>query len=123
MDASLCQLILGWLLLPIDPNVVASLHSLSDNAKNATPSQLAALGTTMLAAAQGAAQNFIPITPPTVAGPGIIDQAGYVHKIVTAGSPEEANRAAAKNIYGLLLPGMEEKMNPMVDSMLDLGRK
>jgi len=99
------------------------LQSLSDNARNSTPSQRAALGTTLWAAAWGALQNMLPITPPTVAGPGIIDTAGYLKDIAAAGSPEAANRAAAKNIYDTLLPGLGDRMNPMVNDMLDLGHK
>jgi len=79
------------------------LKCLTDNAQNATPGQLGAVGTTISAAAWGAFQNAFPkydktLTPATPVGPGIIDTAGYLKDIAAAGSPEAANRAAAKNI-------------------------
>jgi hypothetical protein len=77
----------------------------------------------MWSAAWGAAQNKLPLTPPTIAGPGIIDTAGYLKDIAAAGSPEAANQAAAKNIYDKLLPGLGAKMNPMLNDMLNLGKK
>jgi hypothetical protein len=98
------------------------MRSLSDNAKYATPGQLGTLGSLMGAATWGAVQNRISPTAPSPAGPGLIDTAKYLFRIGSAGSPEEANRAAARNIYNILgVPGMEKVMNPMVDSMLNLG--
>lgn len=99
------------------------IRSLSDNAAGITSGQGAALGATLWTAGYGAFQNRLPPTPPTIAGPGILDTAGYLKDIATAGSPEAANKAAAKNIYDTLLPGLGDKMNPMVNDMLDLGKK
>jgi hypothetical protein len=104
-------------------HLLAVAQSLSDNAANANPGQLGAVGTVVGSAMWGAVQNRLPITPPTVAGPGIIDTGQYLSDIARAGSPEAANRAAAKGIYDNLLPGLGDTMNPMVKSMLDLGKK
>lgn len=96
---------------------------LSCNAGNATPGQLGSLGGLMGAAAWSAIQNRISPTAPSPAGPGIIDTARYLHRIGTAGSTEAANRAAAKNIYKILgVPGMDEAMKPLVDSLIKLGK-
>jgi len=100
-----------------------AVSSLSDNARNASPSQLAAVGTMISSAAWGAIQNFLPVTPPTVAGPGVVDSADYLRRIGAAGSPEEANRVAARGIYDMLAPGLGDKMNPMVDELLNLGKR
>lgn len=78
---------------------------------------------TIWSAAWGAVQNFLPVTPPTVAGPGIVDSALYLNKIRSAKSPEEANRAAATEIWDMLLPGLGDKMKPATESLLDLGKK
>ncbi len=99
------------------------MESLSSNAANATPGQLGAVGSLLASAMWGSTQNFIPLTPSTVAGPGIIDSSQYLHSIATAGSPEAANRTAAEGLYGLLLPGMDEKMAPLIKSMLEMGKK
>ena len=109
---------------------------LSDNFTNAGPGQLAFLASFTAGAILGTVQSFTsPFSLqglaaglgqkaadiPNVNGPGIVDIAGYLNSIVSAGSPEAANMAAATGIYGLMMGGLGDTMNPLVDSVLNMG--
>ncbi|MFO7918112.1 MAG: hypothetical protein R6V13_08540 [Anaerolineae bacterium] len=91
-------------------------------AQGIVPSFLGSLWSLFSSIGSGVAQNLLPGPSPTVAGPGVLDIAGYGAEIMNAGSPEAANRAAASGIYDRLLPGFGGVMNPMVESVLNFGR-
>ena len=76
-------------------------------------------GSAYAAALQNWAFKAIPGTSP-IAGPGWLDIMKYVGDIANSNDP---NRTAALGIYDMLLPGFGTNvMNPMIDSMLNLGQ-
>lgn len=91
-------------------------------AQGIVPSFFGSLWSLFSSIGSGVVQNLLPGPSPTVAGPGVLDIAGYGSEIMNADSPEAANRAAASGIYDRLLPGFGGVMNPMVESMLNFGR-
>jgi hypothetical protein len=107
-------------MAPLGPTCQFSLW---DTFSELLDGQVGALAATMATAAWGAVQGllFARVASPTIAGPGLLDAAAYVSSILQAGDQTAANAAAARGIYGMLLPGMGNVMNPLVDSMITMG--
>ena len=83
------------------------------------PSALSGIGSLFASMGSSILQNMIPLTPPGIVGPGVLDIAAYIKDCAMSNDP---NRTAAMGIYGLLLPGLDNVMNPMVESVLNFGQ-
>lgn len=103
------------------------LNCLSCNACESKPNEILAYIDFILTAFWGAIQNLprkFLSTPPNVAGPGIVDTADFFWDIASAENAQEANERAARGLYDRLLPGFgKHMMNPLVEEMLNFGKK
>jgi hypothetical protein len=114
----LCQVLEG--IIRDGTGLSGIICCLSCNAADVRPREAAALGTLLGSAAWGAAQNFVPITPSTVAGPGIVDTGKILYDIGTSKDP---NRTAAESLTKLYAPGLDRTMRPLINDVLNFTKR